>query len=470
MAQYLSPIGNDQVVASSTGIPLVGGYWEAFLAGTSTPVTTYTSNTGGTPQAAQIVLDASGRPANPIWITGGVPVKFRLSSAAAAVLLTIDNVSGINDPAGITSQDQWVLYGAAPTRLSATSFSVVGDQTGTFQIGRRLKSTNSGGTIYSSITNSVFGAVTTVTVVNDSGTLDAGMSAVSYGILSATNQSIPSVLTALASINGGPIAGFRNIVIDGGFTVNQRAYVSAAVLASGSYGHDRWKGGASGGDYSFTQLESDTTITIAANKTLIQVIENKSVQATSYVLSWTGTVQARYAVNSATPAGSYASSPILITGQTVGTVMSIEFGNGASTGTLGKVQLERGTAAAQATSFEQRPWSNELTLCQRYFEKSYSQADALGANTASGATYWWNAQTGSSAALQVPFKVSKRTTPTIAQYSSTGSAAGNIRNITGGADVTATTTGIGESGYVMQTNAAGALAFYSGHWTASAEL
>jgi hypothetical protein len=182
--------------------------------------------------------------------------------------------------------------------------------------------------------------------------------------LSATPS---GALVDVTSVNNGPIAGFRNVVINGGFTVNQRAYVSAAVLASGSYGHDRWKGGASGGDYSFTQLASDTTITIAANKTLIQVIEDKNVQATSYVLSWTGTCTARYAVNSATPAGAYAASPILITGQTVGTTMSIEFGNGASSGTLGKVQLERGTATTQATSFEQRPFQSELMLCQRYY-------------------------------------------------------------------------------------------------------
>jgi hypothetical protein len=47
--------------------------------------------------------------------------------------------------------------------------------------GRRLKTTNSGGTIYSTITNSVFGALTTVTVVNDSGTLDSGLSAFCLG-------------------------------------------------------------------------------------------------------------------------------------------------------------------------------------------------------------------------------------------------------------------------------------------------
>ena len=190
MATYLSPIGNDQQY-DSNGAPLVGGYWNAFLAGTSTPATTYTSNTGGTAQPTNITLNSAGRPANPIWLTGGQPVKLQLFSSSAVLLLTIDNVSGLNDPAGVTTQDQWVLYGATATFVSATSFSVVGDQTGTFQQGRRLKSTNTGGTIYSTIISSVFSTVTTVTVQNDSGVLDSGLSAVSYGLLSGTNTSVP---------------------------------------------------------------------------------------------------------------------------------------------------------------------------------------------------------------------------------------------------------------------------------------
>lgn len=161
--------------------------------------------------------------------------------------------------------------------------------------------------------------------------------------------------------------GSKNLVINGGFTVNQRGWASAAVLASGSYGHDRWKAGASGGDYSFTQLPSSTQITIAASKTLIQVIEDKFVVGGQYVLSWEGTCQARYGLNSATPSGSYASSPIVITGQTAGTTMSIEFGNGASAGTLGKVHLE--LANADATDYEQRPYPIELQLCRRYYRR-----------------------------------------------------------------------------------------------------
>jgi len=153
-----------------------------------------------------------------------------------------------------------------------------------------------------------------------------------------------------------------NIIINGGFTINQRSYVSGATLASAVYGHDRWKAGANGGNYSFTQLASPTTITIAANKTLIQVIEDKNVIGGTYTLSWTGTAEGRYAVDSDTPAGAYAASPITITGQTPGTTMSVEF----NAGTLCNVQLEPGSVV---TPFEFRLYEQELELCKRYYER-----------------------------------------------------------------------------------------------------
>jgi len=200
-----------------------------------------------------------------------------------------------------------------------------------------------------------------------------------------------------------PPAG-RNIIINGGFTVNQRGYVSAATLASGAYGHDRWKAGSGGGDYSFTQLASPTTITIAASKTLIQVVEDKNVFGGSYVLSWTGTALARYAVNSATPSGAYAASPILITGQTPGTVMSVEFGNGASSCTLGNVQLETGEVA---TPFDFRNYVEELAMCQRYFYKigGIAGEESYGAHLAHNSTSFFG--------VFIPFPCTMRASPTV---------------------------------------------------------
>jgi len=190
MSFHLSPIGNDQQF-DANGDPLNGGKIYTYLAGTTTPAATYTDDTGVTPQANPIILNSLGAPASPIWLTGGVTYKFVIKDANDVTLRTIDDISGINDFTS-NAADEWTLYGSSPTYTSATSFTLVGDQTLIFQVGRRLKSANTGGTIYSSILTSVYSAPnTTVTVVNDSGSLDAGMSAVSYALLNATNPSVP---------------------------------------------------------------------------------------------------------------------------------------------------------------------------------------------------------------------------------------------------------------------------------------
>ncbi len=155
----------------------------------------------------------------------------------------------------------------------------------------------------------------------------------------------------------------RNYILNGAFTIQQdTTYVSGAVLAAGAYGHDQWKAGAGGGDYTFTQLKSSTTVTIAAGKSLIQPIEDARVTGGgSYVLAWTGTAQARAGVNTLTPSGAYAASPLLITGQTDGTVMSVEF----NTGTLGNVGLYEGNVAPP---FMVPDYASELALCRRYWQ------------------------------------------------------------------------------------------------------
>jgi len=193
--------------------------------------------------------------------------------------------------------------------------------------------------------------------------------------------------------------GMRNALFNADFRINQRGYTSGAVLAAGAYGHDRFKAGASGGDYSFTQLNSSTQVTIASGKSLIQVVEDKNVVGGSYVLSWTGTALARVGVNSATPSGTFVVSPILITGQTAGTTMSVEF----NAGTLNTAQLELGTVA---TPFERRPVGLELALCQRYF--LFIKSNGVN-NRGAGI----GVITTSTAAQIMIFTVPMRATPTI---------------------------------------------------------
>lgn len=210
MAYYFCPVGNSPWV-DSNGDPLVGGYWSFYLAGTSTPVAVYTDNTGTVAQPADLTLQSNGMPFSPIWLQGGIAVKARLFTSAGVAVAngTFDNISGIDDPAIASAVDQWVPYTAPVTYISATSFSVGGDQTNDFQVRRRVRSSNTGGTIYSTITASSFSAgATTVTVVNDSGTLDAGLSAVSYGLISSVNSALPMVQGSFTpTVEGTSIAG-----------------------------------------------------------------------------------------------------------------------------------------------------------------------------------------------------------------------------------------------------------------------
>ena len=136
-----------------------------------------------------------------------------------------------------------------------------------------------------------------------------------------------------------------------------------------AFGHDRWKGGASGGTYTFTQgaLGVNTTITITSGS-MMQVIEGCNVaEGGTYVLSWTGTAQGRL------NAGTYGSSgTVTVTGWTPGTNLPVEF----NTGTVGNIQLEKGSTA---TTFDYRPYGTELALCQRYYlQDTFTGANGVG--------------------------------------------------------------------------------------------
>ena len=174
MAVNLAPgaFGAGYQAFTSGGLPLNGGLINTYLAGTSTPVATYTSSTGLVQNANPIVLNSDGRQPNEIWVTSGYAYKFVLTDSLSNIIQTFDNLIGINDTSGLNlSGSEWLSSGLTPTYISATSFSVSGTQTAT------------------------------VTVVNDSGTLDSGLSVVNYGILSASNPSIP-IETYLYSVAG----------------------------------------------------------------------------------------------------------------------------------------------------------------------------------------------------------------------------------------------------------------------------
>lgn len=77
----------------NSGDPLTGGLIYTYAAGTTSPLTTYTSSTGLVPHTNPIVLDAAGR-VNEIWLDSASSYKFILKTSGGVTIATYDNVYG----------------------------------------------------------------------------------------------------------------------------------------------------------------------------------------------------------------------------------------------------------------------------------------------------------------------------------------------------------------------------------------
>jgi hypothetical protein len=116
------------------------------------------------------------------------------------------------------------------------------------------------------------------------------------------------------------------------------------------------------------------------------------------------------------------------------------------------VQLEVGSTA---TSFDYRPYTTELQLCQRYYENSGTDINSISmfnGRTVTGSVYWTISQ----------FKVEKRAAPTIVLTNQTNSGFGTTTGVEG-----STTKGYREARTATSTADAG---YYFSSWTASIEL
>lgn len=223
-----------------------------------------------------------------------------------------------------------------------------------------------------------------------------------------------------SALNGGPLAGTRNRIINGGHAIDQRnagatqTFTAAAALA---YSVDRWYGYCTGANVTGARVQGATAgqfyyrFTGAASVTAIgfgqriEQLNSADLAGTTATLSvdlansllttvtWTafyantadtfGTLASptrtqiatgtftvtstvtRYNTNISVPAAATTGIEIVFT---VGAQTS-------GTWTIGNVQLEPGSTA---TPFERRSYGQELALCQRYFvAKGYNERNDL---------------------------------------------------------------------------------------------
>ena len=254
----------------TNGLPLAFGQIYTYTGGTSTPQSTYTDATGTATNTNPIILDASGR-AN-IWLDIAFLYKFVVQNSLNVTQYTIDDISSnVNGPSvtsliagsGITISGatgdviisttaasaitEWVA-GPTPTFLSSVTFSLTGDQTTLFNVGRRVKFSVSAGTVYGTILSSTYASVTTVTVIMDGiYVLDAGLSAVYYGMTSGTITSAPPAqfvnttpTTTAAEFyptfvsSDSPSALTQTLNVNSGITYNASTHTLSTTLFSGN--------------------------------------------------------------------------------------------------------------------------------------------------------------------------------------------------------------------------------------------
>lgn len=270
----LSPLFNDQT-ATSAGAPASGYKLWTYVAGSSTPLATYTDSSGNVPQSNPIILNALGRPTNGvIWLQAGLSYKFVLQDAnGVQVGNPYDNVTGVNDTSSSTSQ--WLSSGVAPTYVSASSFTVPGDQTVEFHAGRRVQFTVTAGTVYGTIISSAYSASTLATMAMDAGgALDSGLSVANLSILRADKSALPYL----------SVAGVQKL-INGGAEVAQRS--APSLTTSALYGQvDRCALWASGGAVSAGTIAQNTSASVGRT--------GKAARASGVTLTGSGQISWRY--------------------------------------------------------------------------------------------------------------------------------------------------------------------------------
>lgn len=252
------------------------------------------------------------------------------------------------------------------------------------------------------------------------------------------------------------VAGFRNRLINGGFSIAQRA--ASQTQATQGYGSvDRWAFGSFAGTWTAT---ATTFLGLMPNSSYLNINATSVVNGALYqMIEGVGTTQNRtftlsyyFGVNSGTDTGgppyvvqNFGSGGSLavnvsassdttvgdrrfvtfvvpsITGKTVGPGNCLQVVIPFS-GTFNKnfhgAQFEEGLVA---TPFEARPAQVEMALCQRYYEV----CSALWTGNVSASTSYM---------VAIPFAVEKRATPTLISISQSGILNGSFgTRVSGGA-------------------------------------
>ncbi len=353
-----------------------------------------------------------------------------------------------------------------------------------------------------------------------------------YGLDDLVRQ-VADIDVAISSAVAGVPTGLRNRIINGSFEFNQRV---TTTTTDDSYLFDRWYALVQTSSVNVTQqtLQENgqrTNIRLtqpsasAQRIGIAQIVESVHIQdlrgqditlslrvrsslsqaIRCTVIEWTGTADSVTSdVVSDWTSSSYAAGAFFIAGPTITGVASVTpqantwtdlsvsgsltssannvvvmvwtEGTFAQSATLdiGNAQMETGD---EATAFDPRSYGHELSLCMRYYQKTYELATAPGSVTYSGNLVTRRAASGeTSTFFPSYFPVVMRSAPTITWYNPATGASGGIRNDSGPSNITVTGTDTQDPtttkkpGSPTHTGNGTASNIIVGHYTADSEL
>ena len=379
------------------------------------------------------------------WWSDTTTGLLKLRNAANNAWITIGTLADVN--LGLLSRAGGTLTGAlvVPLASAATpSLTFTGDlNTGVFS-----PAADKLGIATNGVERVEFG--NTEVVFNDSG------ANVDFRVEGDTNASLFKIDAGLdqvqvANLNGGPLAGFRNRIINGNFNIWQRG----TSFTGSEYGADRWIHSRVGTTHTatrqpFTLGQTDvpgeptyycrTVVSSVAgasnNSYLVQFIEDvRTFAGQQITVSFWAKVDATkniavdffqffdFATGGSAPVTNIGTTKISIgtswqkvtiavdvpsiSGKTIGSsgksylacriwfdagsnfaFQTDSLGQQSGTFEIAQVQIEPGPVA---TPFEQRPIGTELALCQRYFEAGSTRiamyASSGGAHPANSIFY-----------------------------------------------------------------------------------
>tara|TARA_S200000501_G_scaffold242061_1_gene226773 strand:+ start:830 stop:3121 length:2292 start_codon:yes stop_codon:yes gene_type:complete len=166
------------------------------------------------------------------------------------------------------NDSQWVIYGDGDgshtfAYVSGTAFTVAGaNVTSFYHAGRRVKAVGSStGTIVGTIASSSFSTDTTVNVTWDSGSLQNESLVIYVGILSKTNNSIPTGIITGANLSSGLLVDASS---HAGSTPDDTTVFTTSASDSRYFRQDSTETIASGDTWSNSDTKVATTAAISA--------------------------------------------------------------------------------------------------------------------------------------------------------------------------------------------------------------